>query len=105
MTGGGVVEGSGLPGSYVLVLTTSSCGSGLCGSADAITVSGGTDSVILNAQKGSVNFTGGATANQVTAHTVIMSGGTVVNYISGLADVDFSSGPSGAWSIDSWQEI
>lgn len=105
MTGGGVFQGTGLEGSYMLVLTTSDCHSTTCGSDTAITVSGGTDSVILNAQQGAVKFTGGATANQVTAYEVIMSGGTQVNYLEGLADVNFSSGPGGSWSIDRWEEI
>lgn len=105
MTGGGVFRGNGLPDSYILVLTTSDCHSDTCGSDTAITVSGGTDSVILNAQQGAVEFVGGANANQVTAYEVIMSGGTTVNYISGLADVNFASGPSGSWTIDSWEEI
>ena len=97
LSGGGVVEGNGI-GGYVLLLTTSN-------SSNAIRVSGGTDSVILNAQNGTIVFTGGATANQATANTINMSGGTVVNYIEGLADVNFSSGPSGSWTIDSWSEI
>lgn len=103
--GGGVFQGNGLSGSYVLVLTTSDCHTETCGNDMAITVSGGTDSVILNAQKGGIEFVGGASANQVTAYEVVMGGGTTVNYISGLADVNFSSGPAGSWTIDSWLEI
>lgn len=96
LTGGGLVEGNDV-GGYMLLLTTSD-------SDTAISVSGGTDSVILNAQKGTIVFTGGAIANQATGYKINMSGGTVVNYIEGLADVNFSSGPSGSWTIDSWEE-
>lgn len=103
-TGGGDFEGNGTAGNYILVITTSQCPTG-CGSNNAITVSGGSGSVILNAQQGTVRMTGGATAKQLTAKKVIMDGGTTVNYETGLQDMSFDSGPSGSWSISGWGEI
>lgn len=104
-SGGGKFEGNGQPGNYILMITTSTCPTGSCGSNPAISVSGGTGAVILNAQKGTIRFSGGAKAKQATAEKIIMDGGTEVNYESGLADMNFSSGPSGSWSISSWDEI
>jgi hypothetical protein len=109
MTGGGNMQGSGTSGSYILAVTTSQCpyvsGCGSNGSNQAIKVSGGTGSVVLNAQNGMLEFTGGASAKQATAKTVVMSGGTTVNYESGLADINFYSGPSGSYNLISWDEV
>lgn len=106
MLGGGLIQGNGLSNSFVLALTTSTCPDDpSCGGDPAIQVSGGTDSVILNAQSGTIDFAGGSEANQATGYTIIMSGGTELNYVSGLEDVNFTSGPAGSWTIDGWQEI
>lgn len=103
--GGGVFQGSGQSGSHILMVTTSTCPTGSCSGNPAISVSGGTGAVILNAQKGTIRFSGGAAAKQATGEKIIMDGGTTVNYETGLADMNFSSGPSGSWSITSWDEI
>ncbi len=103
--GGGQYQGSGQSGSYILMITTSTCPSGSCGGNPAVSVSGGTGAVILNAQYGTIEFSGGAQAKQATAEKIIMGGGTTVNYETGLADVNFSSGPSGSWAIEEWDEI
>jgi hypothetical protein len=106
MTGGGTMQGSGQAGSYILAVTTSECpDSGNCSNKPAIEVTGGTGSVILNAQKGTIGFSGGANAKQATAHKITMSGGTRVNYETGIAEVNFSSGPSGSWNLISWDEV
>jgi hypothetical protein len=104
--GGGVFQGSGTSGSYILLVTTSTCptGSG-CSGDNAIEVSGGTGAVVLNAQSGTIEFSGGAQAKQATANKIIMGGGTTVTYESGLANQNFTSGPSGSWTINSWKEV
>ena len=104
VSGGGQFQGSGETGSYILVVTTSECPVG-CGGSPAISVSGGTGSVVLNAQKGTLSFSGGASAKQATAETIEMSGGTTVQYETGLADISFSSGPSGGWNLLNWEEL
>ncbi len=104
--GGGVFQGSGTAGSYILVITTSTCptGSG-CSGNNAIEVSGGSGAVVLNAQKGTIEFTGGAQAKQATGNKIIMEGGTTVTYEAGLMNPNFVSGPSGSWKVDSWKEV
>lgn len=102
--GGGQFQGSGTAGSYILVVTTSQCPVG-CGENVAIDVSGGSGSVVLNAQQGTIEFSGGAAAKQATGHTIEMSGGATVSYETGLADISFSSGPSGGWNLLNWQEL
>jgi hypothetical protein len=104
--GGGQFQGSGASGSYILVATTSTCPVGAgCSNNPAISVSGGTGAVVLNAQKGTIEFDGGAQARQATGHKIIMSGGTTVTYESGLQNPNFTSGPSGSWKIKSWKEV
>lgn len=106
VSGSGKLNGNGQSGSYVLMVTTSACPtSGSCSSNPAIRVEGSAGSVILNAQNGHLIFSGSAKAKQATAEKIIMSGSTIVEYESGLADPNFSSGPSGSWSITSWDEI
>ncbi len=104
--GGGQFQGSGFSGSYILLVTTSSCPDSVgCSGRKAIEVSGGTGAVVLNAQNGTIEFTGGAQAKQATAHKIIMSGGTRLIYEEGLINPNFTSGPSGSWTIDSWKEV
>lgn len=106
LTGGGQISGSGQAGSYLLYVTTSQCPvAGNCSGNPAVRVTGGTGSVILNAQEGTISFSGGASAKQATAYKIEMDGGTTVNYETGLADMKFNSGPSGGFNLSSWQEI
>ena len=105
-SGGGQFMGNGAAGNYILLVTTSTCpaGSG-CSGNPAVSVSGGTGAVILNAQQGTIEFSGGAQAKQATADTIIMGGGTRVIYETGIADLNFDSGPSGSLTVSEWNEI
>ncbi len=101
----GAINGSGTSGSYVVIATTSQCGGYATCAAPAIAVSGSAGAVVLIAPYGKVAFTGSAGAKAVVAYTMDLSGSTSLVYESGLADIDFTSGPSGAWNVDSWREI
>jgi hypothetical protein len=103
--GSGGVYGSGTAGSYVIIADTSSCPGTGCTSTPAILVSGAAGSVVLNAPNGNVEFSGSAGVKAVAAKKMIMSGATNITYESGLASLDFTSGPSGGWSINSWNEV
>jgi cytoskeletal protein CcmA (bactofilin family) len=106
LEGGGLLTGSGFSGSYLLVLTTSNCPiDPSCSGNNALSVSGGAGAVVLNAQNGVMNLEGGMNAKGATAYQITATGGTTINYESGLADMNFSSGPSGGWNISSWKEI
>ncbi len=99
-------NGSGDPASYVMVLTTSDCPlGGGCGGVDAITVSNNAGAVVLNAQSGYVHFNNNAGAKEATAYRIILDNNALVTYDSGLANVNFTSGPSGGWNIISWKEV
>lgn len=103
LSGSGQLNGTGQAGSYLLFVTTSNCNISYC-AHNAIDISGAAGSVILNAQKGTISFTGSASAKQATAYKMLLTGATVVNYESGLINVNFSSGPSGSWNVSEWRE-
>lgn len=98
-----VISGSGQTGSYIMILSTSSCDGAVCG-AHAIDVSNNAGAVILNAQNGSVKFANNSGAKAVTANKIILDNGAVITYVVGLIETTFTTGPMGSWDIDSWQE-
>ena len=107
LEGSGQLNGTGQAGSYILFITTSSdtfkCNKNL-EVYSTICVTGVAGSVILNAQNGVIGFAGSASAKEATAYKMILVGNTTVNYESGLANVNFTSGPSGSWHIGGWKE-
>lgn len=101
----GVFSGSGTAGSYLMVLTTSDCPVGAgCNGADAIHVSNNAGTVILNAQKGTISFADNSGTKSVTAYKIHMWNNAVVTYDIGLANQNFTNGPSGGFEISSWSE-
>jgi len=101
-----VFSGSGQANSYLLLLTTSDCPqSAYCEGNYAIDVQNNVDTVVLNAQKGTINFSNNAGANAGVAKTLNLQNNSTITYISGLADLSFSSGPSGGYEIDYWKEV
>lgn len=106
LSGDGEFSGSGQPHSFPMLVTTSDCPiSAYCSGNSAITITGGSGSVILSAQNGTVSVNGGSSAKSITAYKVIMSGGAELNYDMGITDLNFSSGPSGGWELNGWKEV
>jgi hypothetical protein len=107
INGGGSFEGSGTPGSYPVLVSTSVCPSTTpcTDNNSAISLSGGAGAVVLIAPFGKISINGGSGARAVTGDSIYISGGGIVTYEAGLADLSFSSGPSGGWSIDGWGEL
>ncbi|HNW71341.1 MAG TPA: choice-of-anchor R domain-containing protein [Candidatus Paceibacterota bacterium] len=104
LAGSSQLNGTGEEDSYILFVTTSNCDASFC-TKDAIDISGNAGSVVLNAQKGTLKFSGSARAKEATAYNMILEGSTVVDYDSGLANINFTSGPKGGWNIENWEEI
>lgn len=90
----GEFQGSGQSGSYIMLATKNG----------NVTISNHGGSVVLVTLNGTVNFNNEATAKAVAARSMQMSNHATLNYESGLADMSFSTGPSGSWQVDSWQE-
>ncbi len=106
LAGGGSLAGSGQSGSYLLLVTTSDCPiSASCNGAAAISISGGAGAVILYAPHGTLSMSGGTHVNAMAADYISITGGSVINYDSGLANINFSSGPTGGWNVSGWGEV
>jgi len=97
ISGGGHATGSGIAGSYIMILTKSS-------STSAATINGGAGAVIVYAPNGTLNISGGASLKEAISKQMSITGGSSITYESGLTNNNFSSGPSGSWGIDSWGE-
>ena len=97
VSGGGHATGSGAEGSYIMLCTTSY-------STNAATINGGAGAVIMYAANGTLNISGGASLKEATGYKINISGNANITYESGLTNNNFSSGPSGSWSVDSWGE-
>lgn len=90
-------QGAGT-GSYVVLVTTSSSG-------NAISISNSAGSLIAYAPNGTASISNTARLNQLTANRINMTNSSVLNYETGLSNVNFSSGPSGGWTISEWKEV
>ncbi len=105
---GVVFQDSGTFGSYILLLSDSICdisiSSSPCFGNNAITVSNNSDLSIINAQKGTVYFSNNASVKEAVGNKIELKNNTSISYGSGLINVNFTSGPSGSWVIDSWGE-
>ena len=89
--------GSGTSGSYMMMLTTST-------SSSAINIANSAGTVILVAPYGTIAFSNTAGAKEAIAKTISMSNSATLTYESGLANVNFTTGPSGSYSVSSWKE-
>lgn len=98
VSGGGHATGSGIFGSYIMLLSKNDTSS-------AISVSGGSGAMIAYAPYGTVTVTGGATLKEATGYKIVVTGGADIIYESGLTNNNFSSGPSGTWNVNSWKEV
>lgn len=98
--------GSGQSGSYIMAMTTSDCPvSSYCNGGYAMDISNNVGSVILNAQNGTIRMSNNAGAKQLTAYKIFFDNNTIINYEKGIANTNFTNGPTGGWNINSWAEI
>jgi hypothetical protein len=98
--------GSGVSGSYIMALTTSNCPDDIvCGGIPAISVGNNAGTVLLNAQKGTIQFSNNSGAKEATANLISLSNNSTITYESGLINTNFSSGPGGGFDILKWAEI
>lgn len=95
-----IFSGSGTPGSYIMLLSDKNAPA-----SEVIEVSNNSLGVIYYASKGKIEFSNNAQAKEATAYGIEMENNATISYESGLANVNFSSGPSGGWDINSWTEI
>ncbi|MFA6257666.1 MAG: hypothetical protein WC671_01495 [Candidatus Paceibacterota bacterium] len=96
--------GSGSEGSYILLTTTSICPIG-CSGLNAIEILNNVGAILVNAQNGTAHLNNNVELNEVVGNKIIVDNGAEIRYLSGLANSNFSSGPSGGWNIKSWEEV
>jgi len=100
INGGSGFYGSGEPGSYIFLITTSACPvAANCNGNNAISLSGGAGTVAIVAQEGNVYISGGSALKAVAAKQITMDGGATLIYDSGLINANFSTGPGGSWAL------
>lgn len=87
-----VVAGNGNPNSFVMVLSTSN-------SASAITVNNNVAGGIYYTSAGTINVFNNASTTQLTGYSIRLHNNAVVNYVTGLQSMLFSSGPGGSWEF------
>jgi hypothetical protein len=100
-----VFQGSGSSGSYVLVLSqTNSAEQG--GGERAITAKNSVDgNLLLYAGHGEILLENSIDVKEVTAWRIRLKNSAEVIYESGLANLLFTSGPSGGYTLDKWREV
>ena len=91
--------GSGTAGSYLLVLSQRNNAT-----STAIDLSNNVAGAIFYAGTGVINLSNNAAAKEITAYKLHLNSNTTVNYESGLANTNFSSGPSVSWNVLTWKE-
>lgn len=84
--------------SFIMLITEST--------ADpAMTVSNNSSNAILVTRKGRMLVSNNAGANALAAFSLQMSNNATITYVSGLAQVQFISGPGAKWTPQGWREI
>lgn len=111
MSNNGVFSGSGNPDSFLMMVSLASCRGGTqtsdCATNNsAVVLYNNVDSTIFYAPNGLVYMNNRAEVKEVTAYALYLSNNAEVDYHSGLANAQFSNGPSGAWVAvrGTWQE-
>ncbi len=105
---GVVFQDSGTAGSYILLLSNSTCDASMlvspCFGNSAIQVSNNSTISIVNAQQGTVYFSNNASVKESVGNKIELKNNVGISYGSGIINVGFTSGPSGAWTIQGWGE-
>lgn len=97
--------GSGNPSSFIMLLSQNdSWENG--GSEYAIDIGNSSNGkVILYASHGAINIGNSTALKEVTAYRVVISNGAAVTYESGLANLLFTGGPGGGFTVQDWREV
>lgn len=93
---GGDIQGSGTAGSYLMLLSTHNSQST---GNKAFDMGNGSVSGIIYAPYGEVNLPNGANFRELIAWKIVLGNSAILNYQSGLSNVVFSAGPTGAYSV------
>ena len=92
-------------GSYIMAVSRNdSVSADPPGSETAIEIGNSSTAAIYYAPRGLISIQNNVNLKEATSWKMHLQNSAAVTYESGLADVQFSSGPTGGWKIESWIE-
>lgn len=95
-----IMSGSGQTGSFLMVVA---------GKNDpthqVMDISNNLEGAIYYAGHGRIHFNNNAATKEATAYGLDLDNNVTVTYESGLQNVNFTSGPSGGYSVKYWKEV
>lgn len=97
LSNGSIMSGSGVEGSYIMLLSTNS-------SANAVDLSNNAGAVIIYAPNGGVQLNNNTAVSQLTAKNISLNNGAIIDYFQGIINAAFVGGPGGTYTINSWTE-
>lgn len=103
-------SGSGQSDSYIMLLTTlegctGSGGTGCTHHDGAIDIHNNSGGAIFYATDSMINLHNNVNITSAVAYKLRLDNNAVITYEIGTNNASFSSGPSGGWSIDKWEEV
>lgn len=104
IAGGSGFQGTGVTGGYIVGISLADCPGNCSGGSEAVKMEGASGAIVVFAPNGTVLVTGGASLKQVMAEKLKIQNGTVT-YEPELTDINFETGPSSGWVVESWDEV
>lgn len=104
---GAILEGAGVEGSYLLLLTTSNSGANDFNTPPntyAIYVKNNSQGAIFYASNGLIRLRNNINIREATGYRLYLDNNAEITYETGLINSLFSSGPGGSWQVESWRE-
>ena len=89
-------------GSFLMLLSTNNS---LDPYSPAISSTSNSNAAIFYASQGMIRLDSNSYLKEVTGYALYLDSNASVVYESGLANVNFVTGPGGSWEIQSWKEI
>ncbi|MEK7661973.1 MAG: hypothetical protein AAB355_00515, partial [Patescibacteria group bacterium] len=98
-------SGSGFPSSYILMISQNRSAE-IGGNEEAIEVKNNIEGdLLVYAGHGEISLENTISLKEVSGYKVITKNSAEVVYSTGLANLLFTSGPGGSFSIDGWREV
>jgi hypothetical protein len=110
---GSILDGSGSPGSFLMMLSTKkgclgSGGSGCTTNDSAIAVKNNVDGALFYTTDSLIDISNNAILTAVVGYMLQMQNGTTINYDASLVNLSFAPSATtttGAWNVTRWNEF
>jgi len=100
-----VFEGSGTSGSFVLLVSQNRSAEDGGGETAIIFANGTSGAILAYAGHGEILMQNSVKLKEVTAYRIRLKNSAEVIYETGLANLLFTAGPSGGYTLDGWKEV